>query len=245
MKEIIRVENLSKVYHRFKLENISFSIFANSITGFLGINGAGKTTTIKMLLGLIKADSGSISFLGEKQNGLSREKINNSIGIVLDKNMLYEHLTCKQMVNIYRKAFTRWNNEMFTKYISKFKLPMEQKIETYSKGMKVKLSLALALSHEPKILIMDEPTSGLDPFVRKQFIDILSEWVKEEEHCVFFSTHILSDIEDVADHIILINDGKIILDKTMETLKEEKLIVLGKTGLDDLMLKMITGEEDA
>lgn len=241
MKICISVKYLEKEYPEFMVKSLNFSVYQNSITGFLGINGSGKTTTLKMLLGLVKPDQGEITILGQKQEGMSRQNINKYIGVVLDRSMFYEHLTGKQIMQIYKEAYDNWDDNLYQSWLQRFAIPENKKIETFSKGMKVKLSLTLALAHNPRILIMDEPTSGLDPLIRAQFISMLAEWVKQDERCVFFSTHIVSDIEHVADHIIILHEGQIVLDESMERLKETKMIVPGSVGLEKLMLKRIGG----
>ena len=238
MQQYISVKKLEKKYPDFMVRDLSFFVEEHSITGFLGINGSGKTTTLKMLLGLVKPDMGEITILGQKQDGMARHNVNKHIGVVLDKSMFYEHLNAKQIMQIYKRAYDNWDSSLYQAYLQKFALPENRLIGTFSKGMKVKLSLILALSHNPSILLMDEPTSGLDPLIRTQFVSMLAEWVKQGNRCVLFSTHIISDIEHVADHIIILHNGQIILDDTMEHLKKSKAIS-SDCVLEQFMLKQI------
>jgi ABC-2 type transport system ATP-binding protein len=223
MNNILEVKELKKTFNSFSLDNISFSLQENCITGFIGINGAGKTTTMKSILGLISKDGGDISIFGKHMKDNERE-IKNRIGVVMDEGYFYDNITIKQMKNIIAPAYSNWDDNTFNQYIERFNLKVNQKIETLSKGMRMKFALSLALSHNADLLIMDEPTSGLDPLIRNELMDILLEFMKEDGKAVLFSTHILSDLDKVADIIIIVDDGKIILE-------EEKDILLDTYGL--------------
>jgi ABC-2 type transport system ATP-binding protein len=230
MKSILEVEKLKKDFGSFGLKSVSFSLEENCITGFIGINGAGKTTTIKTILGQILKDSGTIKLFGKDIESNEKE-IKNKIGVVLDEGYFYNHLSLKEMKNIIAPAYKNWDEEIFKSYINKFNLKLNQKIETLSKGMRMKYSIALALSHKAEFLIMDEPTSGLDPLIRTELMNILLEFMKNGGKGVFFSTHITSDLEKVADKLILINKGQIIFNERKETLINSYRIVKGKKGL--------------
>ncbi|WP_234122925.1 ABC transporter ATP-binding protein [Clostridium hydrogenum] len=223
MKDILEVNGLKKNFENFSLKDVSFSLKDGCITGFIGINGAGKTTTIKSILGLTIKDAGSIK-LGGKEIDQNERELKNHIGVVLDDGYFYDDLTLTEMKNIVAPAYSNWDEAVFKNYITRFKLTPKQKISTLSKGMRMKYSIALALSHHADLLIMDEPTSGLDPLVRSELMDILLEFMKEDGKSVFFSTHITSDLDKIADVLILIDNGRIVLN-------EEKDVILDTHGV--------------
>ena len=220
MENILEVTGLEKKYENFKLKGIDFSLPEGCITGFIGINGAGKTTTINSILDIIHRDRGNIKFFGKSLAGNEKE-IKNRIGIVFDDGYFYDELSMEEMKSIIAPSYSRWSDKCYRDYMERFSLDPNQRIETLSKGMKMKFSLVLALSHQADLLIMDEPTSGLDPLMRSQFLEILKEYMKEGGKGALFSTHIVSDLEKIADLLILIDNGEILL-------KEEKDILLDK-----------------
>ena len=220
MENILEVTGLEKKYENFKLKGIDFSLPEGCITGFIGINGAGKTTTINSILDIIHRDRGNIKFFGKSLAGNEKE-IKNRIGIVFDDGYFYDELSMEEMKSIIAPSYSRWSDKCYRDYMERFSLDPNQRIETLSKGMKMKFSLVLALSHQADLLIMDEPTSGLDPLMRSQFLEILKEYMKEGGKGALFSTHIVSDLEKVADLLILIDNGESLL-------KEEKDILLDK-----------------
>ncbi|SHF27413.1 ABC-2 type transport system ATP-binding protein [Marinitoga hydrogenitolerans DSM 16785] len=230
MENILEVINLRKTYTLFKL-NATFNVKKGKITGFIGINGSGKTTTIKSILGLALKESGIIKIFGKELNKKTEKEIKNRIGIVFDEGYFYEELTLKEMKKIISSSYSNWNEELFKKYIKRFNLPLNQKICNLSKGMKMKYAISLALSHDPELLIMDEPTSGLDPLVRHELMNILLEFMKNENKSVFFSTHITSDLDKIADDLILINNGKIIFCEDKNELLNKYVIIKGSKEL--------------
>ncbi|BCA37060.1 MULTISPECIES: ABC transporter ATP-binding protein [Bacillus] len=230
MNAVLEVKNLNKAYENFSLKDVTFSLNQDCITGFIGTNGSGKTTTIKAILGLILKDSGKINFL-EKDIDKHERKSKNKIGVVLDEGYFYDELTLKEMKNVIAPSYTEWDEQVFLKYIKRFNLNLGQKISTLSKGMRMKFAVALALSHHADLLIMDEPTSGLDPLVRSELIDILLDFMKEPGKSVFFSTHITSDLDKIADMIILIDDGQILIDEEKDALVEKHALVKGDNQL--------------
>lgn len=196
MENILEVTNLTKHYPGFSLNNVSFTLKRGFIMGFIGPNGAGKSTTIKLIMNLMKKDKGNIHLFG--LDHLKHElEVKERIGFVYDENVFYEELTVKEMKNIIRPFYRRWNEETFQYYVKQFDLPLTKQIKHLSKGMKMKLSLAIALSHEAELLIMDEPTSGLDPIVRSEILDILQHIMEDERKGVFFSSHITSDLDKI------------------------------------------------
>ena len=208
MENILEISKLNKSYTDFSLTDVSFSLPDNSITGFTGVNGSGKTTTIRSVSGLVKFDSGTIKLFGQDMNR-NTKALKERVGVVLDEGGFYEEFSMSEMKGIVAPAYKNWQERVYKDYMEQFGLNPRQKISTLSKGMKMKFSLALALSHEAELLIMDEPTSGLDPLVRSQMLKILADYMKKSGRAVFFSTHITSDLEQIADRLILIDNGRV------------------------------------
>lgn len=226
MNNVLEVTGLNKSYGGFQLRDVHFALKENCITGFIGINGAGKTTTIQTILGLVSKDSGTIKVFGKDMEKCERE-IKNRIGVVLDNGGFYEELTMAEMKSIIAPAYSGWNEKDYKTNMERFSLNPNQKISTLSKGMRMKFSLALALSHQADLLIMDEPTSGLDPLIRSQLMDILLEFMKSDGKSVFFSTHITSDLDKVADMLILLDNGKILFEEEKDALVDTHRLVKG------------------
>ncbi|PRR69471.1 ABC transporter ATP-binding protein [Clostridium thermopalmarium] len=223
---ILEVNNLRKKYKDFTLNNISFTLEKGYIMGFIGPNGAGKSTTIKLIMNLIHRDSGYIKIFG--LDNLKHEKeVKNRIGFVYDENYYYEDLTMEGMKKIIAPFYSKWDDSSFYKYMKDFNLDPKKKIKTLSKGMKMKFSLAIALSHNAELIIMDEPTSGLDPVFRREILDILYSIIQDENKSVFFSTHITTDLEKIADYITFINNGNIVFSKPKDDILESYGIVKG------------------
>ena len=224
MNDSLEVKNLCKKYNGFELKNINFELPKGMIMGLIGENGAGKTTTIKSILNLIKIDNGEIKIFGLniKEN---EKKIKEDIGVVLDDGFFSEYLTPTDINKIMRKIYKKWDEKLYYKYLEDFKLPKNKISKEFSSGMKMKLKIAVALSHHPKLLILDEPTSGLDPVARSEILDIFQDFIQNEENSIFVSSHITSDLEHIADYITFINDGKIVLSKTRDELLEKYGIV--------------------
>jgi ABC-2 type transport system ATP-binding protein len=228
MDSILEVSGLNKRYGDFALKDISFYLPDGCITGFVGINGAGKTTTLRSILGLTNKASGNIKFFGMDMDG-NESKIKDHIGIVLDEGCFYDELTLSEMKNVIAPAYKNWCEQDFIDYMEQFSLNPKQKIHTLSKGMRMKYALALALSHKAELLIMDEPTSGLDPFVRSQVLNILKDYMGKGGKGVFFSTHITSDLEKIADMLIMIDDGEIVFQEEKDQLLDSYRIIKGST----------------
>ena len=228
MDNILEVSGLNKRYGDFALKDISFYLPDGCITGFVGINGAGKTTTLRSILGLTNKVSGNIKFFGMNING-NESKIKDRIGIVLDEGGFYDELTLSEMKNVIAPAYRNWCEQDFIDYMERFSLNPKQKINTLSKGMRMKYALALALSHKAELLIMDEPTSGLDPLVRSQLLNILKDYMGKGGKGVFFSTHITSDLEKIADMLIMIDGGEIVFQEEKDQLLDSYRIIKGST----------------
>lgn len=226
MDYAIQVKNLTKRYRDFSLENLNFNLEKGTINGFVGPNGAGKTTTIKCFLNLVKPDSGEVRILG--MDSIKQDcQLKDRIGIVLDEGYFYENLTIKEMKNLLKPFYSFWDEDMYHEYLKKFDLPQGKKIKELSKGMRMKYSILLAMSHGAELLIMDEPTSGLDPLIRADIIDILKNIIQDENKTVFFSTHITSDLDKIADNLIFLNDGQIFLMGEKDEIKSSHVIVRG------------------
>lgn len=226
MGNVLEVTGLNKVYKDFSLIDVSFALPEDCITGFIGVNGAGKTTTIRTILGLAQKASGTIKFFGKDMESNERE-LKNRIGIVLDEGYYYDNLTMDEMKSIIAPAYSGWSDSDYKEYMDRFSLNPRQKISTLSRGMRMKFALTLALSHGADLLIMDEPTSGLDPLVRSQLLEIMTDYMKQGGKGVFFSTHITSDLDKVADMLILIHGGKILLEKEKDALLDNYRLVKG------------------
>ena len=223
-ENILEVKNLNKEYNSFKLKDINLSLPKGMIMGLIGENGAGKTTTIKSILNLTSIDSGEINIFGMDMKEEAK-KIKEDIGVVLGDSFLSEHLTPKDINQIMKNIYSNWDEDLFLEYLKDFKLPLKQESKDFSSGMKVKLKIAIAISHYPKLLILDEPTSGLDPVARSEILDIFQDFIQDGESSILVSSHITSDLEHIADYITFINDGKILLSKTRDELLEQYGIV--------------------
>ncbi len=217
MKNAIEILNLSKRYPLFSLDNISFDVPCGSIVGFIGENGAGKTTTIKLILNEIRRDSGSIKILG-MDNIRNERSCKEQIGVVFDDCYFHANFTAGEIGNILKKSFRAWDRALFEQYLLRFDLSKEKTIKEYSKGMKMKLSIATALAHKPRLLILDEATSGLDPIARSDILDLLLEFMQDESHSILFSSHITNDLEKIADYITFIHDGNIVFSRSKDDL---------------------------
>lgn len=226
MNNILEIAGLKKSYKNFALSNVSFSLKEDCITGFIGVNGAGKTTTLRSILNLISKDVGTIKFFG-KDISKNEKEIKNRIGIVLDDGGFYDEMSMAEMKSIIAPAYSSWNEQEYRSYMDRFSLNPRQKISTLSKGMRMKFALTLALSHHADLLIMDEPTSGLDPLIRSQLMEILTDYMKQGGKSIFLSTHITSDLDKVADMLILIDHGHILFDEEKDTLLDIHRTVKG------------------
>ena len=230
MENNLEVKNLCKKYNGFELKDINLELPKGMIMGLIGENGAGKTTTIKAILNMINRDSGKIAIFG-LDNIKDGKQIKEDIGVVLDDSFLSEYLNPIDINKIMKNIYKNWDEKLYFKYIEDFKLPKDKMSKEYSSGMKMKLKIAVALSHNPKLLILDEPTSGLDPVARNEILDIFQDFIQDEEKSILVSSHITSDLEHIADSITFINNGEIVLTKTRDELLENYGIV--KCSADD------------
>lgn len=232
MDNVIELRNVNKTFKGFRLENLSMDVKQGFVTGFIGANGAGKSTTIKIIMNLLRPDYGEVKVFGLDYKH-HEKAIKERIGFVFDDNVFYEQVTLNEMKRIIAPAYKQWDDTKFNYYIKKFELPLKKKMKTFSKGMKMKASLAFALSHHAELIIMDEPTSGLDPVFRRELLELLHDLMVNGDKTIFFSTHITTDLDRLADYISFIQDGKLIFTKELYKIEEEYAIVKGPTELLD------------
>lgn len=241
MENILEINNLKKEYGKFVLDDISFNLKRGYIMGFIGPNGAGKSTTIKLIMNLIKKNSGEIKIFG-LDNIKNEKDVKDRIGFVYDECYFYDELNLDEMKRVIAPFYSRWDDNAYNRYLNAFNLDSKKKIKQLSKGMKMKYALAMALSHNPELIIMDEPTSGLDPVFRSEILDILYELIQDEKKSVFFSTHITTDLEKIADYITFINNGKIVFSKTKDEILESYGVIKGgKEVLNSDTKKLFVG----
>ena len=220
----IEIKNVSKKYDGFLLDKISFDVPSGAIVGLIGENGAGKTTTIKSILNIIKSD-GTVKIFNKdvKQN---EKEIKQDLGVVLDDSFLSTYLTPKYINSVMKDFYKNWDEEKYNDLLKQFGLPSDKLIKDFSSGMKMKLKIATAISHNPKLLILDEPTSGLDPVVRNEILDIFRKYIEEDEtRSILLSSHITTDLEHISDYIIFIDKGKIVLNVPTDELLENYGII--------------------
>ena len=236
MEAALQVTDLTKTYPGFQLDHVSFTLPQGAVMGLIGENGAGKSTTIKAILDLIGKDDGTVTFWGQK---LSDSKhLKEDIGVVFDQGSFYETLTPTQIGNISAAAYTQWDQKVYDGYLARFQLPKDKPLKSFSKGMHTKLSIAVALSHHPKLLVLDEATSGLDPVVREDILDVFWEFVQDEHHSILMSSHITSDLEKIADYITYLHQGQVILSAQ----KDEILEQYGQVGCSAAQLSALEPE---
>ncbi|MEG2712590.1 MAG: ABC transporter ATP-binding protein [Clostridia bacterium] len=224
MENILEIKKLSKTYSGFSLKDIDLNIPKGSIVGLIGENGAGKSTTIKLILNQIKKSSGEIKIFG-KDNIQDEKEIKKDIGAVLDSAFLSEYLTVEDINKIMKNFYENWSEDKFFKDVEKANLPRKKLLKEFSTGMKMKVQIITALAHDPKLLILDEPTNGLDPVARNELLDIFREFIQDEEKSILISSHITTDLEHIADYIVFIHSGSILLSMAKDELLENYALV--------------------
>lgn len=225
MEYCLEIKNLNKQYTNFQLKDINFNLHKGTIMGFIGENGAGKTTTIKSILNLINIDSGGIQFEGKDITRDMSQQQKEAIGVVLDECCFHDVLRVKDIQKIMKNMYKNWDTAMFQSYIEQFKIPGNKTIKEFSKGTKMKLNLAVALAHKPKLLILDEATSGLDPVIRNQILDVFLDFIQDEDHTILLSSHITTDLERICDYITFIHEGQIVFSQAKDEILENYGIV--------------------
>ena len=242
MSDILRLENVRKTYPSFTLKDVSFSVKPGQIMGFIGRNGAGKTTTLKCIMNLVHYESGKISAF---ETDMSKNELENKqrIGFALSELNYYPNKTIRQLMNVTKRFYKNFDEKKFNEACRLFNLNIDKKLEELSSGMKVKYSVAIALSHHAELLILDEPTSGLDPVSRDEILDIFRQIVKNKDRAILFSTHITSDLDKCASDITYIHDGEIIYSGTKNDFVNSYLFVKDKTFNKELLNEYIAYKE--
>lgn len=220
MTYALKLRDVTKEYEHFKLDHVNISLPKGCIMGLIGENGAGKSTTIKLILDLIKRDEGTITIL-DKDNTTELKAVKENIGVVMDESSFPQNLNAIEINKVLKKIYKTWDENKFFQLLKKFSLVENKSIKDYSRGMKMKLSIAVALSHDSKILIMDEATSGLDPMVREEILDIFLDFIQDPSNSIFVSSHIISDLEKICDYITFIHEGKVIFCETKDDLLDK------------------------
>ncbi|MEG0640864.1 MAG: ABC transporter ATP-binding protein [Clostridia bacterium] len=231
----IDVQNVTKAYADFTLEPISLALPMGTIMGLVGENGAGKSTLIKLIMNAIPCDGGAVSIWGVSNQAKEFVDLKQDIGIVLDEAYFPEALSAKNIDLIMQKTYLHWDTALYMDYLKQFKLPLDKHFKEYSRGMKMKLAIAVALSHAPKLLILDEATGGLDPMVRDEILDVFNDFTRDESHSILMSSHIVSDLEKICDYIAFLHNGKLVLCEEKDALLNQyALAKLSKADFEAL-----------
>ncbi len=238
---ILELQHVCKSFPSFCLDDISFSVPPGCIVGLVGENGAGKSTIIKLILNLLRRDAGEIQLFG-KELHQAATSIREKIGVVFDESNFPENFRIADVKAVMRLMYSQWDSHLFDFYVQTFELPHKQMVKEFSRGMKMKLSMAVALSHNAHLLLLDEATSGLDPMARDELLDIFLEFIQDERHSILISTHIISDLSKVADYIVFIHQGKLVFNQPKDELLEEYgLLHCSKQDLSELSKDSIVG----
>lgn len=225
MTNAIEIQGLCKAYPGFLLSDINLALPEGSILGLVGENGAGKSTTIKLIMNAIAADAGSVRVLGVDNKSAAFSKVKQDVGVVLDEAYFPESLTALRLGKAMRCTYQRWDEDCYRRFLKTLSLPENKEFKDFSRGMKMKLAIAVALSHRPKLLILDEATAGLDPIVRDEMLDLFNEFTREASHSILLSSHIVSDLEKICDYIAFLHGGKLLLMEEKDRLLETYAVV--------------------
>ena len=234
----IELKQVKKRYGDFALNDVNICLPQGCVLGLIGENGAGKSTLIRMMCGMCKPDGGEVVVLGERAGrSAAFTRVKQDIGVVLDEACLPDELTAPQIAQCMRGIYTHWDDEVFGGFIRRFALPEDKAVRHYSRGMKMKLAIAAAMSHHAKLLLLDEATSGLDPVVRDDILDVFNEFTRQEDHSVLISSHIVSDLEKICDYVVFIHKGNVILSEEKDRLLEKYALLAMERAQYDAMPK--------
>jgi len=234
----IEINSVSKTYDSFAIRDLDLVLPKGCIMGLVGKNGAGKSTLIKMILDIVKKESGSIRVMGTDSSSLDME----DIGVVMDETGFPECLTPVQIGKVMENIYKRWDKALYKNYLKKFDLPEKKPFGDFSKGMKMKMCIAVAMSHDPRVLILDEATSGLDPVVRDELLDIFTDFTRDEDHSILMSSHIVSDLEKICDYIAFLRDGELVLCEEKDIIHEKyAMIRCNEEQLSELRSEAVMG----
>lgn len=234
----IELKQVKKRYGDFALNDVNICLPQGCVLGLIGENGAGKSTLIRMMCGMCKPDGGEVIVLGERAGrSAAFTRIKQDIGVVLDEACLPDELTAPQIAQCMRGIYTHWDDEVFGGFMRRFALPEDKAVRHYSRGMKMKLAIAAAMSHHAKLLLLDEATSGLDPVVRDDILDVFNEFTRQEDHSVLISSHIVSDLEKICDYVVFIQKGNVILGEEKDRLLEKYALLAMERAQYDAMPK--------
>ena len=242
--DAIALNGVTKAFRDFTLDNVTLTVPEGTVCGLVGENGAGKTTAIRLLMGAIRADGGEISVLGRSPASRDFREAKQEIGIVLDEAYFPEVMTAAQVGAVMRDTYRRWDTARYTEYLRRFELPEKKPFKEYSRGMRMKLAISVALSHEAKLLVLDEATAGLDPIVRDEIIETFREFALEEGHSILISSHIVSDLEKLCDSIAFLHRGKLLFHEEKDALLDRHGIFKGTAEqADSLLPEAVVGRE--
>ena len=241
----IELSHINKSFGDFAIRNLDLTVPSGTICGLVGENGAGKSTTIRLLMGALRPDSGTASALGTDVSSPEFREVKEDVGVVLDEAYFPESLNAVQVGKIMAATYCRWDQKLYDGYLKRFDLPVSKPFKDFSRGMRMKLAIAVALSHSPKLLVLDEATAGLDPIVRDEVLDIFNEFTREEDHSILISSHILSDLEKLCDYIAFLHKGDLLFCEEKDRLLEEYGIFEdSKENLDCLRPEAIVAREE-
>ena len=241
----IELSHINKSFGDFAIRDLNLTVPSGTICGLVGENGAGKSTTIRLLMGALQPDSGTASVLGTNVSSPEFREVKEDVGVVLDEAYFPESLNAMQVGKIMAATYCQWDQKLYDSYLKRFDLPEKKQFKDFSRGMRMKLAIAVALSHQPKLLVLDEATAGLDPIVRDEVLDIFNEFTREEDHSILISSHILSDLEKLCDYIAFIHKGDLLFCEEKDRLLEQYGIFEdSKENLDCLQQEAIVAREE-
>ena len=242
----IELSHVNKSFGDFAIQDLNLAVPSGTICGLVGENGAGKSTTIRLLMGVLRPDSGTASVLGADVSSPEFRDVKEDVGVVLDEAYFPESLNAVQVGKIMAATYRRWDQRLYDSYLKRFDLPEKKQFKDFSRGMRMKLAIAVALSHQPKLLVLDEATAGLDPIVRDEVLDIFNEFTREEDHSILISSHILSDLEKLCDYIAFIHKGDLLFCEEKDQLLEQYGIFEdSRENLDCLQPEAIVAREES